>query len=225
MQSAGPNQRFVFPRWTNYLLGGLVLAVVGGAVYVPMVVGYIASPQTRDVGYQPVQPVPYSHAVHVGQLGMDCRYCHNTVEKTAFASLPPTQTCMNCHAAIKPDSPRLLAVRESYATGKPIEWAKVHDLPDYAYFDHSAHVNKGVSCLECHGRVDRMETVYQAQPLSMGWCLDCHRSPEKRLRPVEFVTKLDWVPTEAPAEMGKRLMREYNIRSSAELTNCSTCHR
>jgi hypothetical protein len=187
--------------------------------------GLGASPRTTDVGYQPTQPVPYSHAVHVGQLGMDCRYCHNTVEKTAFASLPPTQTCMNCHTAIKPDSPRLLVVRESYATGKPIEWIKVHDLPDYAYFNHSAHVNKGVGCVECHDRVDRMEVVYQAQPLNMGWCLDCHRAPERRLRPVEFVTKMDWVPTEDPVQLGERLKRENNIRSSVELTSCSTCHR
>ena len=202
-----------------------MVAVAGGALYVPLVVGLGASPRTTDVGYQPAQPVPYSHAVHVGQLGVDCRYCHNTVEKTAFASLPPTQTCMNCHTAIKPDSPRLLAVRESYATGKPIEWIKIHDLPDYAYFNHSAHVNKGVGCVECHDRIDRMEVVYQAQPLSMGWCLDCHRSPERRLRPAEFITKMDWVPTEDPVQLGERLKRENNIRSSAELTSCSTCHR
>ncbi len=225
MPNVGPDNRFVFPPWANYLLPALIVMIVGGAAYVPLVAGYGANPRTTDVGYQPVQPVPYSHAQHVGQLGMDCRYCHTTVDKTPFAAIPPTQSCMNCHANIKPDSPKLLAVRESYATGKPVEWIKVHDLPDYAYFNHSAHVNKGVGCVECHGRVDRMETVYQAQPLSMGWCLDCHRDPAKRLRPKEFVTQMDWVPTEDPAALGARLMKEYNIRDSQYLTNCSVCHR
>jgi len=225
MPNVGPDKRFVFPRWANILLPTLVLLIVGGAVYVPFVVGLGASPGTIAVGYQPMQPVPYSHAVHVGQLGMDCRYCHNTVDRAAFAALPPTQTCMNCHVNIMPDSPRMLAVQESYATGKPIGWIKVHDLPDYVFFNHSAHVNKGVGCVSCHGRVDRMEVVYQDQPLSMGWCLDCHRAPEKHLRPREFVTQLDWVPTEDQIQMGLRLKKEYNIRDSEYLTNCSVCHR
>jgi hypothetical protein len=227
MPSAGPekDKRFVFPSSANYLLPALVVMIVGGAAYVPFLAGYGAAPQTKDVGYQPAQPMPYSHAQHVGQLGMDCRYCHNTVENTAFAALPPTQTCMNCHAAIKPDSPKLLAFRESYATGKPIEWIKVHDLPDYAYFNHSAHVNKGVGCIECHGRVDQMEVVWQDKPLSMGWCLDCHRAPEEHLRPLEYITKMDWVPTEDPVELGRRLKTEYNIRDSRYLTDCSVCHR
>lgn len=225
MPEAGPETRYVFPRWSNYLLGVMVLAIAGGAFYIPLVVGYIGSPRTTDVGYQPIQPVAYSHAVHVGQLGMDCRYCHNNVERAAFAAIPPTQTCMNCHVSIKPDTPKMLQVRESNATGKPIEWIKVHDLPDFVFFNHSAHVNKGVGCVECHGRVDRMEVVYQAEPLSMGWCMDCHRAPASRLRPLEFVTKMDWVPTEDRTELGKRLMREYNIRDSEYLTNCSTCHR
>jgi len=121
------------------------------------------------VGYQPVQPVPYSHALHVGQLGIDCRYCHNTVEVAAQAAIPPTQTCMNCHAKIRAQSPKLLPVRESYATGMPVHWMRVHDLPDFVYFNHSAHVRRGVSCVECHGRVDKMEVVYQQEPLSMGW--------------------------------------------------------
>jgi hypothetical protein len=199
--------------------------IVGGAAYLPVVVGYGANPRTTDVGYQPTQPVPYSHAMHVGQLGMGCRYCHTTVDKTAFAAIPPTRTCMNCHLKIKPDTARMLNVRESYTTDKPIAWVKIHDLPDYAYFNHSAHTNKGVGCFECHGRIDQMDVVYQVQPLSMGWCLDCHRSPESRLRPLAFVTQMDWAAGADSAQMGPRLMKEYNVRDSQYLTNCSACHR
>jgi hypothetical protein len=170
----------------------------------------------------PEQPVPYSHALHVGQLGMDCRYCHTTVETAAFAALPPTQTCMNCHLQIRAESPKLLAVRESHASGLPVRWVKVHDLPDYVYFDHSAHVARGVGCVECHGRVDRMEVVSQVEPMSMAWCLDCHRDPDRHLRPVEFVTRLDWVPPGDPAVLGRALREENNINPS---TDCSTCHR
>ncbi len=225
MSQAQPESRFLFPRWTNYLLPALVVAVVGGALYVPVVVGTGATPRTTDIGYMPTQPVPYSHAVHVGQLGMDCRYCHNTVEQAAFAAVPPTQTCMNCHTNIRSDSPRLLAVRESHATGMPVEWIKVHDLPDFAYFDHSAHVNKGVGCVSCHGRVDRMEVVWQVHTLSMSWCLECHRHPERNLRPVERVTEMDWLPEGDALEQGLRLKALYNIRDHKYLTNCSVCHR
>ena len=217
---------FSFPRWVDRLrdvLGAILLGIL--PLYLVILVWYGASPRTTDVGYAPVQPIPYSHALHAGQLGIDCRYCHNTAEVAAHAAIPPTQTCMNCHAKIRAASPKLVRVRESYATGVPVPWVRVHDLPDYAYFNHSAHVRRGVGCVECHGRVDRMETVYQAQPLSMGWCLDCHRAPEQRLRPVEFVTKLDWVPTEDQAQMGARLKKEYNIRDSKYLTSCSVCHR
>ncbi len=151
--------------------------------------GWGSPRRATDVGYAPEQPVPYSHALHAGQLGIDCRYCHNTVETAAHAAVPPTQTCMNCHAAIRKESEKLIPVRASYATGMPIPWVRVHDLPDYVYFNHSAHVRRGVGCVSCHGRVDTMEVVYQAEPLSMGWCLDCHRNPERHLRPVEFVTE------------------------------------
>jgi menaquinone reductase, multiheme cytochrome c subunit len=225
MPNSRPDTRYLFPRWANYLLPALIVASLGGAVYVPLVVGLGGSPATTTVGYQPRQPVPFSHAVHAGQLGMDCRYCHTTVEHAGFASVPPTQTCMNCHVNIMPDSPRMLLVNESYATGRPIEWIKVHDLADYAYFNHSAHVNAGIGCVSCHGRVDRMEVVYQAESLSMGWCLDCHREPEKYLRPLEFVTQMDWVPPEDQIQMGLRLKREYNIRDATYLTDCSVCHR
>lgn len=213
---------FVFPRWTNSLRNLIAAAAVLVPLYLVVLVGFGLSPRTTAVGYTPEQPVPYSHALHVGQLGIDCRYCHTTVESAAFAALPPTQTCMNCHLWIRAESPKLLPVRESHATGLPIRWVKVHDLPDYVYFDHSAHVSRGVSCVSCHGRVDRMEVVSQVEPLSMAWCLDCHRDPDRHLRPPEFVTRLDWTPAGDPAELGRTLRRNYNINPS---TDCSTCHR
>jgi len=170
---------YIFPKWTNlipFLVGGLVVVA---PLYVALIVAYGFSPRTTDVGYQPVQPIPFSHRLHAGDLGLDCRYCHNTVEVAAKAAIPPTQTCMNCHTQIRKDSPLLQPLMESYQTGMPIKWLRVHDLPDYAYFNHSAHVTRGVSCVECHGRIDRMDVVTQEQPLSMGWCLECHRNPGK----------------------------------------------
>lgn len=211
-----------FPKWTNSLR--VVFAVAAGVapVYLVLLVAYGASPKTTDVGYAPPQPVAYSHALHAGKLGIDCRYCHTTVDDSPHASVPPTQTCMNCHANIKiKDSPKLTPVLESYATGMPIEWVRVHDLPDYAYFNHSAHVRRGIGCVSCHGRVDKMETVYQAEPLSMSWCLECHRRPEMRLRPVEEVTNMRYMAADQ-AEEGRRLCELYSISPS---TNCSTCHR
>ncbi|MDX1389170.1 MAG: cytochrome c3 family protein [Acidobacteriota bacterium] len=185
-------------------------------------VWYGFSPKTTDVGYQPEQPVPFSHALHAGDLGMDCRYCHTTVEKAAFAAVPPTDVCMGCHSTILPNSEKLTAIRESHETGLPVPWIKVNDLPEYVYFNHSAHVSRGVSCVECHGRVDRMEVVYQHEPLSMSWCLNCHRNPDTRLRPVELVTRLDWQPEEDPATLGARIRDANDINPS---TDCSVCHR
>lgn len=196
--------------------------------YVPLVVGLAGDPNTTDVGYEPVQPVPYSHKLHVDQLGLDCRYCHNTVEKTAFASIPPTATCMNCHSSILTKSPRLEPIRKSYATGKPVKWLKVHDLADYVTFNHSIHVNKGVGCVVCHGRVDKMDVVHQAKTLSMSWCLDCHRAPEKYLRPRDQVTNMTWDPVKdagkTQLELGMELKKKYNIHNIAYMTSCSTCH-
>jgi hypothetical protein len=213
---------FVFPKWTWILRPGIAVAAIGGAVYVTLIVWLGFSPKTTDVGYAPIQPVPYSHAVHVGQLGIDCLYCHNTVEETAHAAIPPTQTCMNCHSAIRTNSEKLIPVRQSYATGMPVEWIRVHDLPDYVYFNHSAHVRRGVGCVSCHGRIDTMEVVSQVEPLSMGWCLDCHRNPERHLRPVEFVTAMDWVPEDDQLVLGRRLREEYDINPKVD---CNTCHR
>lgn len=228
-----PSDKFVFPKWANYLLPVIVLSAVGGGALMPVVVGLGLSANTLNVGYAPVQPVPYSHAMHVGELGLDCRYCHTTVDDASFAAIPPTQTCMNCHAAIRSDSPRLEAVFQSNKTGESVPWVKVHDLPDYVYFNHSAHVNKGVSCVSCHGRIDKMEVVQQAKPLSMGWCLDCHRAPEKHLRPVDKVTDLAWEPTPQPGETPEQAQLRVGlyqksllkINDEAYMTSCSTCHR
>lgn len=213
---------FLFPKWTNSLRALIALAIFLGPPYFLVLAYYGGNPGTTDVGYAPVQPVPYSHALHVGQLGMDCRYCHTTVEDAAVAAIPPTEVCMNCHASVRRSSEKLNLVFESAATGMPVEWVRVHDLPDYAYFNHSAHVRRGVGCVSCHGRVDQMEVVYQAKPLSMAWCLDCHRKPENFLRPKEFITSMDWAPPGSQRELGLRLKDEYHINPS---TDCTTCHR
>jgi hypothetical protein len=226
MQHEWYEKPFVFPKWANYLLPAIVIGVIGGMFYVPTVVDLGASPLTLAVGYSPVQPVPYSHALHAGTLGIDCRYCHTTVEKAAFAALPPTETCMNCHTNIRNQSNLLLPIRQSWATGKPVEWVRVHQLPDYVYFNHSAHVSHGVGCVECHGRIDRMDQVYQAKPLSMGWCLECHRDPGPHLRPPDVSpTDMNWVNPGDPVELGRELIAVYGIHDKAYMTSCSTCHR
>ncbi len=212
---------FVFPPWIDRArpLAGVLLVAV--PVYLVAILYYGGSPRTTDVDYAPVQPVPYSHALHAGELGIDCRYCHVNVETSAHALVPPTQTCMNCHTRIAPQSTKLLLVQESAATGKAIPWVRVHDLPDYVYFNHSAHVARGVGCVSCHGRVDRMERVTQVERLSMGWCLECHRNPEPHLRPRDAITTMDWTPGE-DSSVGARIAKQNNIKPS---TDCSTCHR
>jgi hypothetical protein len=226
-------KHFVFPRWANRArnLAGIALGL--GPLYAFVLVYYVGSPRTTDVGYTPKQPVAYSHALHAGELGMDCRYCHNTVQDAAHAALPPTQTCMNCHQRIWTKSAKLLPVRESWATGEPIEWVRVHDLPDYVYFNHSAHVGRGsgvgnegvgVGCVSCHGRIDQMVEVEQAKSLSMAWCLGCHRAPNQYLRPVSEVTNMAWQPPggQDPATYGASLREKYDVNPP---TDCSTCHR
>ena len=211
-----------FPQWVNRVRPFAGVFLLGTPVYLVFLLYAGGSPQTTDVGYSPRQPVPFSHQVHAGQMGLDCRYCHTTVETAAFAAVPPTSVCMNCHESIAWDIGTLEPVRKSIESGMPIPWVRVHDLPDYVYFDHRAHVGQGVSCVECHGRIDTMERVYQAKTLSMGWCLECHRDPAPHLRPVEFVTDLDWFPDKDARELGRELMEKNNISPS---TDCSTCHR
>ena len=194
----------------------LVLAAGGG------IAAYLLHPNQLDTGYTPAQPVEYSHKLHAGNLGMDCYYCHTTVEKSSFAAVPTTETCMNCHHRVKEKSPKLQLVRESYSTGQPIPWVKVHRLPDYVYFNHQAHVTSGVSCVSCHGRVDQMVEVKQVEPLTMAWCLDCHRNPAPKVRPAEFVTKLDWSPEGDPVELGLKIVQAKGIKPPV---HCSGCHR
>src|SRR5215510_4466623 len=214
----------IFPKWTNRLpllvIVGTVLtgsALVAGAWY------YFTPKYTR-VGYQPVQPVPFSHATHAGQLGIDCRYCHTGVEKSWFSNIPASSTCMNCHSQVLKDDPRLAPIRESAATGKPVAWVQIHKLPDFAYFNHSVHVNRGISCVECHGRVDQMDEVYHAQPFGMSFCLECHRHPELKLRDPDKITDLSWQPPSPHEQVafGQRKMVEWKVES---LQTCSACHR
>ena len=200
-----------------YAIGGFLL--LGGSVGF---FWYYGSPKYLEVGYRPKQPVPYSHKLHAGDLGIDCRYCHNFVEKSAEANIPPTQTCMNCHTLILPESEKLLPVRESWATGKPLQWIRVHKLPEYAYFDHSAHLRAGVGCASCHGNVAEMDEVMKVEPMSMGWCLDCHRNPDMHLRPLDQITNMKWVPPPNQLEYAARIKKERNI---APPENCSACHR
>jgi hypothetical protein len=207
----------------------MLLVAIGILTYLPLVGTLAISPDTRAVGYEPKQPVAFSHAVHAGKLQMDCRYCHSTVEHAAFAAVPPTQVCLNCHASIKSESPLVEPVRKSFETGEPISWIKVHDVPDFVYFNHSAHINKGVGCESCHSRIDQMEEVSQAKSLSMAWCLECHRAPENHLRPRDAVTAMGWEASVATgksqAELGRELAAEYHVQSAHFMTSCSTCHR
>jgi hypothetical protein len=171
------------------------------------------------------QPVPFSHAHHAGGLGIDCRYCHTSVENSSFAGIPPTKTCMNCHREIWQTSPMLEPVRESYRTGQSLSWVRVHDLPDFVYFNHSIHVNKGIGCETCHGRVDRMPLTWQENSLQMKWCLDCHRHPEQQVRPRDQVFTMGYTPKEPQETLGPKLVAEYKIRGQRTLTSCNTCHR
>jgi hypothetical protein len=171
------------------------------------------------------QPVQFSHKHHVGDDGIDCRYCHSTVETTATAGMPPTQTCMNCHSQLYSDQPYLEPVRASFRENKPIQWERVHDLPEYVYFNHSIHVAKGVGCSTCHGQINEMPAVYQENTLQMEWCISCHRAPENKIRPRSEITSMDWRDEDLTTEERLKLKQDYKIRSREMLTSCSTCHR
>lgn len=214
----------IFPKWFNVVH----FAAGAGAAFTGLLVlgffWYFGSPEYTDVGYQPVQPVEFSHQLHAGEMGMDCRYCHYGVEKSHEANVPPTQVCMNCHNVVLPESDKLALVRSSFQTGEPIEWIRIHKTPDYAYFDHSAHVAAGVGCVECHGRIDHMEVVRQAEPLSMSWCLDCHRSPEASIRDLTTtkITDMDWVADEDTLKIAEQIIDHKQIQPPED---CSACHR
>ena len=180
------------------------------------------SPWMTQARVARAQPLQFSHERHVAGNGIDCRYCHTSVETSSFAGIPPTKTCMNCHSQIFSTSAFLEPIRESLRSGRSIAWTRVHDLPDFVYFDHSIHVHKGVGCTTCHGQVDRMPLMYQEQSLQMDWCLDCHRRPERYVRPREMVFRVDYEPPANQLEIGERLVAQYQIQ---KLTSCSTCHR
>jgi hypothetical protein len=215
----------MLPQWTNSIRVLIAALAVILPSYVVILLAYGASPRATAVGYQPVQPIAFSHALHAGELGMDCRYCHTVVENSARAAIPPTKVCMNCHQNILGQSNKLALLRESYATGRAVEWVRVHDLPDFAYFNHSAHVRRGVGCVTCHGRVDKMDEsgVFQVKTLSMGWCLECHRNPDPHLRPLDEITNMEFEPADGdPMALGRRLRDELQLHPANE---CSTCHR
>jgi hypothetical protein len=214
----------IFPRWTNRLP---LQILAGGAVTAASVVAgvwYYFTPEYTRVGYQPIQPVSFSHNIHVDQLGMDCRYCHDGVESSWYSNVPASATCMNCHNQVLKDDPKLALVRESAVSGKPIPWVQIHKTPDYVYFNHSVHVNRGVSCVHCHGQINQMDEVFHAKPLGMAFCLECHRQPEAFLRPPGEVYNLNWKPESPTRQLadGARFVKEWDVK---KLENCSACHR
>jgi len=201
------------------IFGGVfILAGVAALIMV-----FVRSSYATGVGVFVEQPVPFSHEHHVSGLGIDCRYCHTSVEKSSFAGIPPTETCMTCHSQIWTNAQVLEPVRVSFRTNQPIEWVRVHNLPDFVHFNHSIHVAKGVGCETCHGRVDQMALTYKANTLYMEWCLDCHRHPENYIRPVEEIYTMGYQPQEDQVALGRELVKAYNIQVK-QLTNCSVCH-
>src|SRR5690606_13309785 len=216
----------VFPKWTNKLPLVLLVSVVSLVCFAVFAFSYWGSPKHYIVGYQPVQPIAFSHELHAGQMALDCRYCHFNVEKGRHAGVPPTETCLNCHNLVKSGSKtgtaEIQKIHDAHEAGVPIEWVRIHKLPDYAYFDHSAHVNKGVSCVDCHGRVDQMTEVRAEQTLSMSCGRDCHSAPAPHIRDRSKVTDLAWKPDGDAAELGREFMKMYNVQPR---TDCSACHR
>jgi len=213
----------IFHRSTNTIsrvsIFGAVFAVAGLLWLIAQV---HRSPWVTEAHVARQQPIQFSHVRHVAGNGIDCRYCHTSVEVSPFAGIPPTKTCLNCHAQIFADSPFLRPVRDSFETGRSIEWTRVHDLPDFVHFNHSIHVSKGVGCTTCHGQVERMPLLAQEHSLQMEWCLDCHRNPERYVRPREAVFLVDYQPPPDQLALGRRLVEEYEIQ---KLTSCSTCHQ
>ena len=216
----------VFHRSTNTLsrvsLFGLVFLLIVLS-WISITVG--RSSYLTNVAVAQKQPVPFSHEHHVSGLGIDCRYCHTSVEKSAFAGIPATQICMNCHSQIWSDSPMLEPVRASFRSGVPLEWTRVHNLPEFAYFDHSIHIHQGIGCSSCHGRIDQMPLTFAENPMYMEWCLECHRNVARYVRPREEVFNMNWQPPPDQIARGQNLIREYHIKDIRSLTVCSTCHR
>ncbi len=224
----------IFPSSFDAIVRQAVVGVIVGAGLFVFGWYYYALPSYTRVGYQPDQPVPFSHEKHVGELGLDCRYCHQAVFESPHATVPATEVCMNCHnkekANVKGNSPNILPLYASYKSGMPMHWKRVHKLPDYAYFNHSVHVNKGVSCVSCHGQVNEMKVVFHDQPLSMGWCLKCHTDPEPHLRPASEITNMNWKPPQTAGQSEEQARRDVGAVVKRDLqvnppTNCQACHR
>lgn len=255
-QNSHSARRFTFPKWANYLLPIILLTLVIGIPVFASTVLFGLSAETLATGYQPAQPVPYSHELHL-RMGLDCATCHNTVYQSNFASIPAIEVCIRCHGPEKDaqgneikattervhsNSPLLKPLHDAWLSGKPVKWVKVHDLPSFAYFSHASHTNRGIGCYSCHGRIDKMggfgtdaavPGVEQIKNLSMGWCLECHRAPEKNLRPINQITNMEWqapakdgeTPEQAQLRLGLALKAQYHIRSKEYMQSCSTCHR
>ena len=216
----------LFPRYTNVYSRLSIVVVLAFLGFLGWVVAMLnVSGYNTNQGDFIEQPIQFSHAHHVGGMGIDCRYCHTSVEESAFANIPPTKTCMNCHSQIWNQAPILEPVRASFRENKPLIWTRVNDLPDFVYFNHSIHIKQGVGCDTCHGPVDRMPLMYQEASLQMSWCLDCHRDPAKYLRPRTEVFNMNWQRPANDPGLGQRLVTEYKIASVEQLTSCSTCHR
>lgn len=218
----------IFRKSSNSFLRASLVGAIAG-FFLLWAVGYAIywSPYTTDQGVPRGQVVPFSHQHHVSGLGLDCRYCHTSVETSSFAGIPPTETCMTCHSQVWTDAPILAPVRESLATGQPLQWQRVNQLPDFVFFNHSIHVQKGVGCSTCHGPVDLMPLTYKAHSLYMRWCLDCHEAPEKQLRPKDKIFDMQWEPPPDQAERGRELLKTYHIDTQRlkQLRDCSMCHR
>jgi len=216
----------IFHRSTNTISR----VSIYGAVFIAAALGYLGwavteSPYFTDVNVPREQPVPFSHKHHVTDDGIDCRYCHTSVENSSFAGIPSTHICMSCHSRLWTNSPILEPVRLSYQTDKSLEWTRVNALPDFAYFDHSIHIHKGVGCTTCHGPIGEMPLTWRANTLYMRWCIDCHKHPERFVRRREDVFKADYEPPQDQLALGRRLVKEYKIKDARQLTDCYTCHR
>ena len=208
--------------WLRAILIALVLGTIGSL----LLGGTVARSQyVTEAARTPMQPVPFSHKHHAGELGIDCRYCHTSVETSADAGFPATHVCMTCHSQLWTNAAMLAPVRQSLAENRSIEWKRVARVPDFVYFRHDIHIAKGVSCFECHGRVDRMPLMFRAKAFEMRWCLDCHRDPAPHLRPQAAVLDADWTPPADRRALGERLMKLYRIKGPDELTHCAVCHR
>lgn len=214
----------VFPRNSRRIAAQLAIGLMLFGGMATAAVWYYATPKWYRAGYEPIQPITFSHQLHYGQLGLDCRYCHTHVTEAAHANIPSVQVCWTCHGAdkanIKSDSPLLAPLREAHERGLPVPWVRIHKLPDFVYFNHAVHVNRGVGCASCHGRIDKMAVVRHEEPLSMSWCLDCHRNPEPNLRPNDQITNMHWQPDRP--DMGGWIRQESQIRPP---TDCTGCHR